>query len=321
MNWGILGCANIAKNEVIPAIKSVQDSKLIAVASRDLGKALEFAEMFDCIAIHGYETLLKRDDIDAVYIPLPTGMHFEWAMKAFEYGKHVLIEKSATTSFGEAQKLVQLAQSKNLAIVENFQFQHHSQHQSVVELIENGEIGEIRCFRSSFGFPPFSVDNNIRYNKYLGGGALLDAGAYVLKISSFMLGDGFEVASAYLNHHKEFDVDWFGGAFLVNKAKGCFSEVAFGFDNFYQCNYEIWGSKGKITSTRAFTAKVNFSPSIILEKQGYSEEIKLPIDNAFQNMISYFESTVKINNFSKEWEAILTQARLIEEVKHRAALV
>ncbi len=319
MNWGILGCASIAKNEVIPAIKSVQGSKLIAVASRDLKKAMEFAQIFDCTAIDSYETLLKRDDIDAVYIPLPTGMHFEWAVKALENNKHVLVEKSATTSLEEAEKLIQLAQRKNLAIIENFQFQHHSQHQSVAELISNGEIGEIRCFRSSFGFPPFATENNIRYSKHLGGGALLDAGAYVLKASSFMLGDGFEVASAYLSPHKEYNVDWFGGAFLVNKTKGYFSEVAFGFDNFYQCNYEIWGSRGKITSTRAFTAKANFSPSIILEKHGYLEEIKLPTDNAFQNMISYFESIVKTNSFSKEWKAVLTQAKLIEQVRNRAS--
>ena len=101
----------------------------------------------------------------------------------------------------------------------------------------------------------------------------------------------------------------------VNEERKIFSEVAFGFDNFYQCNYEIWGSKGKITSTRAFTAKANFKPSIILEKQGYKEEIELSKDDHFANMILYFISMVETKSFETEWRNLLTQAKLIDDVR------
>ncbi|MDA8850263.1 Gfo/Idh/MocA family oxidoreductase [Flavobacteriaceae bacterium] len=320
MNWGILGCANIAISSVVPAILRTDTSARITFSSRDEQKSKSSAKQFNCNYVVGYETLLSIENIEAVYIPLPTGLHFEWVKKAIQAGKHVLVEKSATNNYAEAKEIIALAKKHHVAVVENFQFQHHSQHQYVFDLMSTGQIGEIRAFRCSFGFPPFSEDTNIRYNKELGGGALLDAGAYVLKATSFMMGEGFEVKSAFLKNNDQFNVDWFGGAFLVNKDKGIFSEVAFGFDNFYQCNYEIWGSKGKITSTRAFTAKADFNPTIILEKQGYKEEIEQPKDDHFGNMISHFMKIIAKKSFNFEWENIRVQAKLIEDVRQFSTL-
>ncbi len=316
MNWGIISCANIAVNSVIPAIVRASENNTITVSSRDFNKAKEIAEKFQCNYADSYDAILNDESIEAVYVPLPTGLHFEWIIKAVKKKKHVLVEKSAVTSFDEAKEIIRLARKNNVAIVENFQFQHHSQHQFVFDLLNKGEIGEIRAFRAYFGFPPFSEETNIRYNKELGGGALLDAGAYTLKATTFMMGEGFEVQSSFLKEHNQFNVDWFGGAFLTNKDKGIFSEVSFGFDNFYQCGYEIWGSKGKITTTRAYTAKRDFKPTIILEKQGDKKEIQLKEDDHFKNMISYFTKIVEENNFEKEWNNILIQTKLLEEVRN-----
>jgi dTDP-3,4-didehydro-2,6-dideoxy-alpha-D-glucose 3-reductase len=315
MNWGVVGCAGIAIKSVIPAILSLNENKLIAVASRSITKARIIGEQFGCVGVGSYEELLTRSDIDAVYIPLPTGMHFEWVMKALSNNKHVLVEKSAATNLKQAQLMVNLANEKRLALVENFQFQHHSQHKYVMELLRNEFIGELRCFRSSFGFPPFSLENNIRYDKALGGGALLDAGAYVLKATTTILGEGFEVNAAHMVLNKEYLIDWYGGAFLTNKANNIISEVAFGFDNFYQCNYEIWGSTGKITSTKAFTANIDYSPIIIIEKQGTKDEIILPKDDHFKNMIQYFNNMVNKHDYESELKAILYQSGLIDQVQ------
>lgn len=320
MNWGILGCANIAITSVIPAIIRKDENAKITIASRNLENAKKSAGHLKCDLIEGYDALLSIESLEAIYIPLPTGLHYEWVKKAIHAGKHVLVEKSATNNYAEAKEIIELAQQKNVAVVENFQFQHHSQHQYVFDLLKNNEIGEIRGFRSSFGFPPFAENSNIRYKKELGGGALLDSGSYVIKATTFMFGNNFEVKSAFLKINDKYNVDWFGGAFLVNKDKDIFAEVAFGFDNFYQCNYEIWGSKGKITSTRAFTAKADFNPIIILEKQGFKEEIELPVDDHFGNMISYFSSIISEKTFSKEWENLLVQAKLIDNLRQLSKL-
>jgi NDP-hexose-3-ketoreductase len=319
MKWGVLGCANIAQRSVIPAILAITGNRLVAVASRSADKARTVAGKFGCVPVAGYAELLKREDIEAVYVPLPTGLHHEWVIKALEADKHVLVEKSAAVTLQEAEAMVAKAREKKRALVENFQFVHHAQHRHVRELLEGGAIGDLRCFRSAFGFPPFEQDSNIRYQANLGGGALLDAGAYVLRATTFLCGPGLEVAAAHLEHHGDYGVDWYGGAFLRSPRAGTFSEVAFGFENYYQCNYELWGSTGRIVSTRAFTAKPDFSPTIIVERSGHSEQIALPPDDHFLNMIRHFQGIVARSDLEAEWTQLLEQARLISDVRRLAA--
>nr|NQU89175.1 Gfo/Idh/MocA family oxidoreductase [Bacteroidota bacterium] len=244
LNIAVMGCAAIAQRSMIPAIKAVPEFNLVAVASRTMGKAEKFAAQFACEAVTGYENLLNRDDIDAIYMPLPTGLHHEWIMKSLEAGKHVLAEKSIAYDYLSAKEMVVLAQSKNLVLMEDFMFQYHSQHNFVFELIKNGEIGDIRIFRASFGFPPMP-DDNFRYDDKVGGGALLDAAGYTVRAAHFILGDEFKVKAANLFTDPDKGTNIYGGAFLDN-GKGVSAQLGFGMDHYYQCNYEIWGSKGKI---------------------------------------------------------------------------
>lgn len=315
MKWGILGCANIAIKSIIPAIQLSETDQLVAIASRDIYKATTIAAQFNCMPIEGYDHLLALDEIDAVYIPIPTGLHYEWVMKALKSNKHVLVEKSAGSNLVEVQEMVALAKSKNLALIENFQFQFHSQQKFVLDLLKNNVIGEIRHLRTSFGFPIFNEENNIRYDASLGGGVLLDAGAYILKLATFLFGNEFEVRSSTLNFNKKLMIDWFGSVTLVNKQKNIICQGSYGFENFYQCNFEIWGSIGKIVSTRCFTAHPGFSPTVFVETAQGIQEHNLPPDNHFLNMFKHFNEVVKCNNFEKSWNEILYQSTLIEKVR------
>lgn len=314
---GILGCANIAIRYLAPSFQSHESFELIAFAGRDINKTMATAKLFDCESLYSYQDMIERNDIDLIYIPLPNSFHYEWVIKSLQSGKHVLCEKSLGCSYEEVKTMVALARKNQRLLVENFQFRFHSQHQVVKKMIDDGEIGEVRCFRSSFGFPPFSNVENIRYNKELGGGSLLDAGSYTIKAVQFILGDNFDVTSAIMNFSKENDIDIYGGIFMQNK-KGVFAELAFGFDNFYQCNYEIWGSKGKLIATRAFTAAPEFEPIIILEKQGFKEEIKLHSDNHFLNILTYIKNCIQSNSFEQENTQNLKQAFNINQVKKLA---
>ena len=215
-------------------------------------------------------------------------------------------------NYSSAEKMVQKATEKGLLIMENFMFLYHSQHQIVKQLIAEGKIGKIRCFRSSFGFPPLPSDN-FRYNKKLGGGALLDAAAYTIRASQLFLSNDLNVKAASLNYNEN-DIDIFGGAFLKNK-NGLFSEVAFGFDNFYQCNYEIWGSKGKIIAHRAFTPAPDFKPLITVEQQEEKFDIEVPAENHFINILHEFVKNVRKQNYKPKYDEILNQAKLLQEVR------
>ena len=186
---GVLGCAHIAIRSLLPAFSSSERFELTGIASRDFHKAQLVAAPYHCVAYGSYEELLDNEDIELVYIPLPTGLHYEWIHKALEKGKHVMSEKSLSCTYDEVRELVELACDKHLLLIENFQFRFHSQHVWVKELLERHELGDLRCFRCSFGFPPFEDRNNIRYSKSLGGGSLLDAGAYTLKAMQFILPD------------------------------------------------------------------------------------------------------------------------------------
>ena len=104
---GVLGCASIAKRSVIPAIKNLSCKfELVAVASRSIDKAEVFASDFNCEAIEGYNNIINLNKIDALYIPLPTGLHKEWVNKALLAGKHVYTEKSIALNLADAEEMV-----------------------------------------------------------------------------------------------------------------------------------------------------------------------------------------------------------------------
>ncbi|MBS1514275.1 MAG: Gfo/Idh/MocA family oxidoreductase [Bacteroidetes bacterium] len=313
MDIGVIGCANIAMRSVIPAIKSISDFNLLAVASRSFEKANEYARKFECEAIEGYDNLIAREDIEAVYIPLPTGMHQEFVVKALQSGKHVIAEKSLGMNFSEVETMVNLAREKNLLLMENYMFEYHSQHKFVFDLINNNEIGELRLFRSTFGFPPLPK-NNFRYDKKLGGGSLLDAAGYPIKAAQIFLGNNITVKASNLFIDKSLDVDIFGSAYLSGNSSIA-AEIGFGFDNFYQCSYELWGSKGKITAERAFTPQPTFSPKIILEKDNDKKEFLIEPDNHFVNILKEFYRAATQRDFERHYTALLNQAKLQEEIR------
>lgn len=320
INIGVIGCANIADKYVIPAIKAMPNEfNLFAICSRNETKANSYGLKYETLSIVGYENLLLMEEVDAVYIPLPNSMHYEWIEKSLQKGKHVLVEKSLACNFQQVKKLTMLAKSKGLVLIENFQFRFHPQLKVIKKLIANGDIGEIRNIRSSFGFPPFLDENNIRYSKKLGGGALLDAGAYPLKISQELLGQELFVDSATLNFCPDKQVDIWGSAQLKAVNSCIASQVSFGFDNFYQCSLEIWGSKGVIKAGRIFTCPPSSEATLELTNENGNKIITINPENHFENILDYFYKLInKHLSIEVEYSASLHQSQLISEVFNKA---
>ena len=320
LNIGVIGCASIADRFVVPAIKGLTSQfALVGIASRNEMKAKRFATKFDTQAYLSYDLLLESGQIDAVYIPLPNSMHTEWIHKALNNNLHVLVEKSLACTVEDTLRLNELAEAKGLALVENFQFRFHRQLSTIKQILSDGVIGELRCLRSSFGFPPFADGNNIRYQKELGGGALLDAGAYPIKIAQYFLGHDLTVKAANLTFDSEKNVDIWGGAYLKQNDGVNFAEIAFGFDNFYQCNLELWGSKGKIFNNRIFTAPPGYASEIVIETGSGKEIVTLEPDNNFENMLKHFHQIITSGGGKKsEYVQNNNQSRLIGEVREKA---
>jgi xylose dehydrogenase (NAD/NADP) len=95
VNWGVIGCAGIAEKAVIPGILLAENARLYALSSRGAGDKLDdFCKKFNPVkAYTSYEEMLEDQEIDAVYIPLPNALHYEWTLKAAEKKKHILCEK------------------------------------------------------------------------------------------------------------------------------------------------------------------------------------------------------------------------------------
>lgn len=285
----------------------------------ELAKAQTFIDQYGGKIIVGYENLISCEDIDAVYIPLPPALHYKWARKALENGKHVFVEKPSTTRLVDTDDLINIASKRKLALHENYMFIYHSQLQAIKDIVNSGEIGDIRHYRISFGFPLRKL-NDFRYNKDLGGGALLDAGGYCLKYASYLLGDTSKVITANANYIEGFAVDMYGSATVVNK-KGIVAQIAFGMDNDYKCDIEIWGSKGTITSGRILTAPAGFEPSCSIKKNQDIEIRKLPVDDSFQKSIERFVDCIDKSDIrEEEYELLHKQEVLVEEFKKLSGL-
>lgn len=319
INIGVLGCADIAQRFIIPTLSEMDEFNILGIASRSKEKADDFAKKFNTTAFHGYQSLLEAPFLEAVYIPLPNSLHYEWIKKALNKNLHVLVEKSMCCNYNEVIELNELAINNNLVLIENFQFRFHSQLNYLKDLVDTGTIGELRNIRASFGFPPFSDPDNIRYKRNLGGGALLDAGAYPLKISQIFLGYDVIIQSANLESQIEREVDIWGSANIKQKNGSLVFQAAFGFDHFYQNNIELWGSKGKIFTNRIFTAPPGFEPIVEIETSKGKEVIKLKPDNHFKNMLIHFYTQIFAKDKNNdEYIQNINQSRLINELKVKA---
>lgn len=331
---GIICPSEIAFRRFLPSLQEANDFEYVGVAiankeefagatdeilSKERAKAQTFVDNYGGKIFEGYAELISSAEIDAVYLPLPPALHFHWAKKALENGKHVLVEKPSTTSLKDTQELVDLASEKGLALHENYMFVFHNQISAINAIMKSGEIGDVRLYRISFGFPRRDA-RDFRYNKKLGGGALLDAGGYTLKLATEFLGNDVRLTAATLNYISDFEVDMYGSATLQN-CKGEVAQVAFGMDNDYKCDLEIWGSKGTLKTGRVLTAPKSLEPTYTLKKnQEYTNGV-LPADDAFLKSIEWFGNCVKDASVRQEnYEILLRQERLVESFKHLSHL-
>lgn len=291
MRIGILGTSDIAFRRFLPALQKCEDLTYAGVATRTPEKGKPFQEAFGGEIYDGYDSLLEDKSIDAVYVPLPPALHFEWGKKVLESGKHLFMEKPFTTSLAETEALLTLAGEKGLAVHENYMFLYHSQLTEIQKRIADGSLGELRLIRAAFGFPKRS-EGDFRYNKSLGGGALLDCGGYPVRLARELLGETARVTQARLVQPEGYEVDLYGSAVLENDDGLC-AQVSFGMDNAYQCQLEVWGSRATLIASRIFTAGADFQPQLILRGSTGEERIELEADDQFLGSIRDFVRSVE----------------------------
>jgi NDP-hexose-3-ketoreductase len=233
----------------------------------------------------------------------------------------VLVEKPLATNLAEATELVELAAKSGLVLRESFMFLYHHQHHRIRELLDEGAIGELRTFTGAFGIPPLPA-TDVRYDKELGGGALLDVGVYPIRAAQLYLGPGVRVVGATARY--ESGVDVAGSALLVSD-RGVTAQLGFGFQHHYRNTYELWGSAGRIVLDRAYTPPNDWAPVIRIERPDGTRELTLPPDDQFHAVTASFARAVQAgagtgipDRIEDGGTAVLRQAALVEAVRAAA---
>ncbi len=272
IRWGILSTAKIAREKVIPALQQAAFCEVVAIASRDIEQAKALAAQLHINKAYGsYEALLNDAEIDAVYIPLPNHLHVPWAIKAIAVNKHVLCEKPIALSAAQAKELLEAAKQKpHLKVMEAFMYRFHPQWIQAKKLVDEGAVGQLKTIQSFFSY--YNTDpNNIRNNKAIGGGGLMDIGCYCISLSRFIFSE--EPESVFANI--EFDPAMHTGSYasgILNFSTGtatftCSTQLAP-----YQ-RVNILGTTARIEIEIPFNAPPDASTRMWLHKKNATEEI------------------------------------------------
>jgi predicted dehydrogenase len=191
----------------MPAMHEAASAELLALASRDEDKARPIASALGIPRVHaGYEQLLADPDIEAVYIPLPNQLHFEWSMRALESGKHVLCEKPLCLSSREVERLCLVRDRAGKHIEEAFGYRNHAQWAKVLELIASDAIGPVRAAHAVLA-KQFLDPADVRNDPAAGGGALYDLGSYAINALNLIFGRDPIRAVATIQRDPRFGVD------------------------------------------------------------------------------------------------------------------
>ncbi|MFX1253864.1 MAG: Gfo/Idh/MocA family protein [Promethearchaeota archaeon] len=190
IKWGILGAANIARR-IVPAINEAPNGKVVAIASRNLEKARNFAAEYGIPKFYGsYSDLLKDKEISAVYIPVPNHLHKYWTIESAKNQKHVLCEKPFSLNVKDAKEMFKACKENNVLVMEAFMYRFNPAIKKIKELVDQAIIGDLKYIEFNFSHDIatyISDTDNYRFQKEFGGGALFDLGVYGLNICNFLL--------------------------------------------------------------------------------------------------------------------------------------
>ena len=188
IKWAVLGTAGIAKGQTIPGMLQAKNCELYAIAGRNPEKARSFQKEFGFSKVYGsYEEVLADAEVEAVYIPLPNELHYEWAIRALRAKKHVLCEKPLAPTPDKAQEMIDCAKENGVFLMEAFAYLHSPYIAALREVLDSGAIGDVVYMESAFITSDYDI-SNIRMRKETYGGATYDLGCYNTSLILWLLG-------------------------------------------------------------------------------------------------------------------------------------
>ncbi len=298
IQWGVLGCANFARERAIPAMQLAEGVEIAGIASRSLDKARTFADEFGIPKIYGsYEEMLADPEIEAIYNPLPNGLHAEWTIKALEAGKHVLCEKPFAATVAEAVAVAAAAERTGKLVMEAFMWRFHPMHRRVRQLIQDGAIGKVRLVNSAFTFV-LARGKNVRLDPKMAGGGLMDVGVYCVSAARFLFDAEPHHVVCRADRDAEYGVDMLACGVL--EFENGYATFDTGFTVPFRCEYEVVGETGRIIVPNAFLPTQQ--PVIIIECDGAREREMFAAPNQWSLEFEHLSHCI-VTNSPLEYDA------------------
>ena len=259
-------------NQVMPAMSEVEGAEISAVASRSMERARKVARQFGAKACYGsYEVMLADAVIDAVYVPLPNSLHKRWVIAALRAGKHVLCEKPLAMNAAEAREMQAAAQEGERILLEAFMYRFSPLMQKALQIIRDGVLGDLKAIHSVFNFLFTGDPDNIRLKPELGGGALLDAGAYCINVQRMLAGREPRMVWARLHRSPEYHVDVsdIGVLDFGDQLQGT---LFTGFNALWGSYFRVSGTLGTLEAPAGFLGREK-GAALVLTLERESEEV------------------------------------------------
>ena len=287
--WGILGAARIA-SRLVPAMREA-GAEVVAVGVRNPSSehARAFSEKWSIPIVGGYQDVLNSD-VDGVYIPLPNDQHQPWTLAALRAGKHVLTEKPYTLNAAQAQEVVTVAAQTGKTAMEAFAPRFHPYLLRVRDMVQRGDLGEVRVVRSAFGFGLGSPDD-IRWDATKGGGALYDVGTYCVNATRLLLGEPQAVTAQAL---------WTAGG--VDASLSGTLEYAGALVTF-DCGFNwgipdtqrltVIGTRGTLDVTYVSSPAADLPVTLKITTSGGVQEEHIGASNAYAQMLAHFQNAAR----------------------------
>ena len=294
VRWGVLSVANIGVKRAIPAILASSNGQLMAVASRNPHRARELLAHIPQLRIYGaYESLLDDPEIEAVYIPLPNGLHAEWTIKALAAGKHVLCEKPLAVTATQGATMVEAARANDRLLMEAFMYRFHPQILWALEQVHAGRIGTVKLVRASFAFnvmlPP--RPHNIRLQAALAGGSLMDVGSYPVNFCRAVFSHPPVAVAARVYKPDDGQVELSTNA-VLDFGDGRFGLIDSSFDLPTRQVAEIHGEAGNIRIPMPFTPG-DVEVEVVLSVEGQTIHQQIAHVDQYRLEIEHFGSSVR----------------------------
>jgi xylose dehydrogenase (NAD/NADP) len=290
MRFGVISTADIGIDSVIPAIVA-SDHEVTAVASRERSTAEEVARMFDIPTAYGsYEGLLGDDSLDAVYIPLPNGLHAEWIRAAADAGLHVLCEKPLTGDPSETEAVFDYCEERGVQLMEAFMYRFHPLTERAAEVVETG-LGEVRAVTSTFTFRMPDGAEDIRLDPDLTGGSVLDVGTYAVSAARLFLGEPDRVyARTHDGRDCGVDTEMAG---LMEYDSGATARVQSGFETPLTQYYRVETTDGWLRAEPTFDVDVTGTTSLTYAVDGREVTERIDPADHYRLEVEHFAECVE----------------------------